>query len=606
MSTANLVTFSGVSLTGTDVDDYTLTVLTQAATITAKALTYSGISVPTSKVYDGTTATLVSGTPVLQGTETGALGSGGDGVPYTGDDVSVTGAPVGTYNSKDVDTANLVTFSGVSLTGTDVDDYTLTVLTQAATITAKALTYTGLTVPSSKTYDGTRTAVVSGTATLPSAETGALGTSADGVPYSGDDVSLTGTPTGIYNAKDVSTANLVTFGGLSILAVDIDDYTLTALTQAATITAKALTYSGISVPTSKVYDGTTATLVSGTPVLQGTETGVLGSGGDGVPYSGDDVSLTGAPVGTYNSKDVSTANLVTFSGVSLTGTDVDDYTLTVLTQAATITAKALTYSGISVPTSKVYDGTTATLVSGTPVLQGTETGALGSGGDGVPYTGDDVSVTGAPVGTYNSKDVDTANLVTFSGVSLTGTDVDDYTLTVLTQAATITAKALTYTGLTVPSSKTYDGTRTAVVSGTATLPSAETGALGTSADGVPYSGDDVSLTGTPTGIYNAKDVSTANLVTFGGLSILAVDIDDYTLTALTQAATITAKALTYSGISVPTSKVYDGTTATLVSGTPVLQGTETGVLGSGGDGVPYSGDDVSLTGARSAPTTARM
>ena len=55
-----------------------------------------------------------------------------------------------------------MTFGGLALTGTGNGDYTLTASTQAATITAKALTYSGLSVPSSKVYDGTTTAVVSG------------------------------------------------------------------------------------------------------------------------------------------------------------------------------------------------------------------------------------------------------------------------------------------------------------------------------------------------------------------------------------------------------------------------------------------------------------
>ena len=62
----------------------------------------------------------------------------------------------------------------------------------------------------------------------------------------------------------------------------------------------------------------------------------------------------------------------------------------------------------------------------------------------------------------------------FAGVVLSGAGSGNYTLTPLTQAASITAKALTYSGLSVPSSKTYDGTTSATVSGTATLLSAET------------------------------------------------------------------------------------------------------------------------------------
>ena len=143
---------------------------------------------------------------------------------------------------------------------------------------------------------------------------------------------------------------------------------------------------------------------------------------------------------------------------------------------------------------------------------------------------------------------------------------------------TITAKALTYSGPTVPSSKVYDGTTTAVVGGTAAaLQTAEATGSGTTADGKPYSGDTVSATGTATATYNTKDVATANLVTFAGVSLTGTQSGDYTLTALTQAATITPKALTYSGLTVPASKVYDGTTTAVVGG-------HGGVADSGGGG----------------------
>src|SRR5208282_4706142 len=111
----------------------------------------------------------------------------------------------------------------------------------------------------------------------------------------------------------------------------------------------------LSVPSSKIYDGTTTAVVSGTAGLQSTETAGAGSTADGKPYSVDSVSLTGTATGTYDYKDVATATTVTFGGESLTGTGNGNYSLTPETQAATITAKALTESGLSVPSSKIYD-----------------------------------------------------------------------------------------------------------------------------------------------------------------------------------------------------------------------------------------------------------
>ena len=72
-----------------------------------------------------------------------------------------------------------------------------------------------------------------------------------------------------------------------------------------------------------------------------------------------------------------TARTVSFGGVSLTGSQAGDYSLTIQSAAsATITAKVLTMSGLTEAGSKVYDGTTAAVVSGTPALQTAEAPAL--------------------------------------------------------------------------------------------------------------------------------------------------------------------------------------------------------------------------------------
>ena len=259
-------------------------------------------------------------------------------------------------------------------------------------------------------------------------------------------------------------------------------------------------------------------MLTGTAALQTAETAGSGTTSYGKPYSGDTVSVTGTATGTYNTKDVATASIVTFAGLSLTGTTSGDYSLTASSQSASITPKALTYSGLSVPSSKVYDDATTATVTGTAALQTAESAGSGTTSDGKPYNGDTVNVTGTATGTYNTKDVATASIVTFAGLSLTGTTSGDYTLTTSSQSASITPKDLTYTGLTVPA-QTYDGTTTAAVSGTAALASAESTGSGSTSDGLPYSGDTVSITGTATGSYNSKDVDTASVVTFAGVSL---------------------------------------------------------------------------------------
>ena len=216
---------------------------------------------------------------------------------------------------------------------------------------------------------------------------------------------------------------------------------------AATITQKALTISGLSVPLSKIYDGTVNAAVTDSKALLGAQAAGAGSTSDGKPYTGDVISLTGTAAGTYNTKDVATATTVTYTGIGLTGTGSGNYTLTTQTSAATITQKSLTMSGLSVPSSKIYDGTVTAAVSDLKALQGTQAAGAGTTSDGKPYSVDAVSLTGTAAGTYNTKDVATATTVTYTGISLTGTGNGNYTLTTLTSAATITQKPLTITAV---------------------------------------------------------------------------------------------------------------------------------------------------------------
>src|SRR5204862_520721 len=95
---------------------------------------------------------------------------------------------------------------------------------------------------------------------------------------------------------------------------------------------------------------------------------------------------------------------------------------------------------------------------------------------------------------------------------------------------------------------------------------------------------------------NSKDVVSATTVTGSGLSLTGTGNGNYSLTAPTLSATITAKALTAQGTLSIASKVYDGTTSASPSGAAALQSTETAGTGGTADGKPYSVDSVSLTG----------
>ncbi len=230
-------------------------------------------------------------------------------------------------------------------------------------------------------------------------------------------VTLAGTAAAGDRPNNV-TAAAGTFDGPAGLAVDSRGNLYIADSQndlvrrigaavSVSVAPKALTYSGLSAPASKVYDGTTAAVVSGTAALQTPETAGTGSTSDGAPYSGDTVSLTGTASGVYDSKDVATATTVTFGGLSLIGAQSGDYTLTASTQAAAITPTALTITadnktmvcGAALPSltasySGFVNGDTSISLTTQPILTTAATSASPAGS----Y---DIDVSGAVDPNYN-------------------------------------------------------------------------------------------------------------------------------------------------------------------------------------------------------------
>jgi filamentous hemagglutinin family protein len=374
---------------------YTLAGATSTVRILPKPLTVSGSSV-VDKVYDGTT--LAS---VLPGTLTGLIGT---------QTIVVTG--VGRFADANVGAGKTVRVSYVIADGANGgigSNYVIPTGDLGGSITPRSLTLSNLGVPASKVYDGTVAANVTGS--------GALA----GV-IAGDTVTLNGLAQGFYNSKDVATATGVSFSGLTLGGASAGNYTISAnYVIPATITPKPLTVTGLGVAPTKVYDGTTSAIVTGT----GAFSGVLG---------GDALTLGGSPAGVYNSKDVASAVSVSFSGLTLAGASAANYALAMPAPvAATITPRMLTVSGLTVATSKVYDGTTAAVVTNTGLLAG----IIGT---------DAVAIGGTAVGLYNSKDVASAQTVSFAGLTLGGADARNYALAAPSPvAATITKAALTVT-----------------------------------------------------------------------------------------------------------------------------------------------------------------
>src|SRR5207237_927386 len=144
----------------------------------------------------------------------------------------------------------------------------------------------------------------------------------------------------------------------------------------------------------KPYDGNTdATIDTTTAALNGV-------------ISGDTVNLgTGSATGAFDTKDIGTGKTVTIAGLTISGADTGNYSLTQPTTTADITQK--TVFGHFTASNKTYDGTTDATISGRSL-----TGNLGL---------DAVSLTGGTA-SFDTKDIGTSKTVSGTGFSITGTD----------------------------------------------------------------------------------------------------------------------------------------------------------------------------------------
>ena len=502
VGTGKTITASGLSLTGTDASNYSLssTSTTSTGNITAKALSlgFSGVN----KVYDGTSVATVNVSDDR----------------IAGDVLTIGRTAV--FSDKNVGTGKSVTVSGAALSGTDSGNYSLgnTTGSTTADITQRTLTISGITGPS-RAYDGTTTATPV----------------TSGIVYSnkvsGDNLSISSS-TGVFtDSKDVGTNKPVALTNV-YTGTDLSNYSIVDQTTAiGTVTPKALTATLSA--NNKVYDQTTAANAT-----IGSITGLVGN---------ETVSALG--VATFNDKNAGTGKTVTLNSVVLVDGDnggvATNYSMaTGFTTTANISAKDLSVTAAA--NSKVYDGT----ATATYVLSSDK------------YLTDLLNITGTS-GLFSDKNAADGKTVSVGGIALSGTDAGNYNLvnTTTTTTANITRKALT-ASVTAPN-KTYDGNTTATptLSITSGLVGAET----------------VAVTGSAT--FNSKNVASANLVTVnttnltngsnGGLAT------NYSLAAgQTVAANITPKALTAT-VAAP-SKTYDGTT----TAAPTLTINPDGFVGS--------------------------
>ena len=101
---------------------------------------------------------------------------------------------------------------------------------------------------------------------------------------------------------------------------------------------------GITLTVDTTYVNPNDPVVLGNVTLLDGVTLTLGNGGPALITVN---SVTGTASGTFADKNVGSGKTVMISGLSLTGADASNYSLTTPTTTATITAKSITLSGLS-------------------------------------------------------------------------------------------------------------------------------------------------------------------------------------------------------------------------------------------------------------------
>jgi gliding motility-associated-like protein len=502
------VSVSGITLTGADAANYTLstTSLTAPGTITSATIT-PVLAGTITKVYDGNTAAVL------------AAGNYSFSGNIGGDDVALNNPASGTYDLKEVGNRT-VSVNGITLTGADAANYTIstTSLTAPGTITSATITPV-LAGTITKVYDGNTAAVL---AAGNYSFTGNIG---------GDDVAITNPASGTYDLKEVGNRT-VSVSGITLTGADAANYTIstTSLTAPGTITSATIT-PVLAGTITKVYDGSTAAVLAAGNY---SFTGNIGA---------DDVTLNNPASGTYDLKEVGNRT-VSVSGITLTGVDAANYTLSTTSLTAPGTISQATIIPVLAGTiTKVYDGNTAAALTGSNY---SFTGNIGA---------DDVALNNPAAGTYDLKEAGNRT-VSVSGITLTGADALNYTLstTSLTAPGTITAATIIPV-LAGTITKVYDGNTTAALTG---ANYSFTGNIGA---------DQVAINNPAAGSYELKDAGNRT-VSVNGITLTGADAANYTLSTinLTAPGTITSAAIT-PVLAGTITKVYDGNATATLTGT---------------------------------------
>ncbi|GHV13446.1 hypothetical protein AGMMS49938_08030 [Fibrobacterales bacterium] len=311
--------------------------------------------------------------------------------------------------------------------------YAPTTKSYTLAVSPKSLTITGITGVTNKEYNGTTVASYTGTAAL------------NGI-INGDVVTLV-PGTANFETSSADNDKTVVFSDFGLAGAKASNYTLEQpASQTANITKKSVTITGITAQ-NKVYDGYTYASIS---ALGARVNGVL-------PADELNVSIQ-AGTSQFASANTGVGVAVNFSGYSLIGAAAGNYTLASQPAGVTanITQRTVTVVGLNA-LSKEYNGTTLAETDGTPSLYD------------IIWKDDGDVVLELGTANFASASAGDGIAVNFTGYSLTGAKAGNYNLTQPeSKKADIHTKIVNITGLTAQD-KVYDGSKAAIVTGTAVL-----------------------------------------------------------------------------------------------------------------------------------------
>ncbi len=487
----------------TIVADASIPAITGAATATAFTTTYGTPATAQTFAVSGSnlTANLVATAPTgfevasdgaTYGTTATFTQTAGSASGTLSVRLAANAAVTGNYNSKNI------VLSSASATSVNI-------VTAASgnSVAAKGLTITGLT-GSDKTYNGLTAASATGTAVY----TGLV---------NGETFSVTGSPSASFATADAGNGKTITVTGYTAPSTN---YTVTQPVLSANITPAPLTITGISIA-NKTFDGNTTATIVGTADYDGL-------------VNGETFAVSGTPVATFADASVGNGKTVTVSGYTAPNSNYSITQPTGLTanitnlQTQTITFNALspvTYGAASFALSATSTNNTIAI-----------TYALSNNNGVASISGNTITILKAGTVTITASQAGNASYSAAADVA---------------RVLTVNPKTITISGGLTVTSKVYDGTTSASVTGTATL----SGVVAGDVANVAVTNGSVS--------FNTASVANGKSTTSSGFTLAGSAAANYTLTQPTLTGNITVATLTITADNV--NKTY-GQTLTGASG----------------------------------------